>query len=147
EEKTIEQLNDLRLAVATARQRQENLEAQRQPMAARDTELVELMAARKGDIASYENKLTTQAHENRDAEVEIREQTARAAAADAKARQMAGKGAGGVGAVKKRKIELRELRGAQSELKKKRGKKQVRESQLKMKIENLAKNFYRRYQV
>src|SRR5262249_51982675 len=42
EEKTIEQLNDLRLAVATARQRQENLEAQRQPMAARDTELVEL---------------------------------------------------------------------------------------------------------
>ena len=147
EEKTIEQLNDLRLAIATARQRQESLEAQRQPMAARDTELVELMAARKADIASYENKLTTQAHENRDAEVEIREQTARAAAADAKARQMSGQRAERLAAVQKREIELRELRGAQSELQEKRGQQQVRESQLQMQIENLAENIYRRYQV
>ncbi|HZR78276.1 MAG TPA: chromosome segregation protein SMC, partial [Chthoniobacterales bacterium] len=43
EEKTIEELNDLRLAIATARQRLEGLEAQRQPMAARDTELLELI--------------------------------------------------------------------------------------------------------
>ena len=79
EEKTLEELNDLRLAIATARQRLESVEAQRQPMAARDQELLELIASRKADIASYESKLTSQAQENRDAEVAIKEQTARAA--------------------------------------------------------------------
>src|SRR5437660_4926991 len=75
EEKTLEELNDLRLAIATARQRLESLEAQRQPMSARDAELVELIAARKADIASYEGKLATQTQEDRDAEVAIKEQT------------------------------------------------------------------------
>src|SRR5439155_21609922 len=74
EEKTLEALNDLRLAIATARQRHESLEAQRQPMAARETELVDLIVARRADIASYESKLAAQAQESRDAEVAIEEQ-------------------------------------------------------------------------
>src|SRR5439155_878647 len=68
EEETLETLNDLRLAVATARQRHESLEAQRQPMAAREAELVELIATRRTDIASYESKLAAQTQENRDDE-------------------------------------------------------------------------------
>lgn len=147
EEKTVEQLNELRLAIATARQRHESLEAQRQPMAARDAELVELIAARKTDIGSYESKIAAQAQENRDAEVEIREQTARAAAADAKARQMSEQRAERLTAVQKREMELRELRGALSILQDKRGQQQVRESQLNMQIDNLAENISRRYQV
>jgi chromosome segregation protein len=147
EEKTVEQLNELRLAIATARQRQESLEAQRQPMAARDTELVELIGARKADITSYESKIGTQAQENRDAEVAIREQVAQAAAADAKARQMSLQRTERVAAVQKCETELRELRGTQSELQEKRGHQQVRESQLQMQIENLAENISRRYQI
>jgi chromosome segregation protein len=147
EEKTVEQLNELRLAIATARQRNESLEAQRQPMAARDAELVELIAAHKTDIGSYESKIAAQAQENRDAEVEIREQTARAAAADAKARQMSEQRAERLTAVQKREMELRELRGALSILQDKRGQHQVRESQLTMQIDNLAENISRRYQV
>jgi len=147
EEKTVEQLNELRLAIATARQRQESLEAQRQPMAARDTELVELIGARKADITSYESKIGTQAQENRDAEVAIREQVAQAAAADAKARQMSLQRTERVAAVQKCETELRELRGTQSELQEKRGHQQVRESQLQMHIENLAENISRRYQI
>src|SRR5207245_9155490 len=85
EEKTLEELNDLRLAIATARQRLESLEAQRQPMAARDAELVELIAARKADIASYEGKLASQTQETRDAEIAINEQTARPADEEAAA--------------------------------------------------------------
>src|SRR5438034_1373500 len=85
EEKTLEALNDLRLAIATARQRHESLEAQRQPMAARETELVDLIAARRADITSYESKLAAQAQESRDAEVAIEEQTALAADAEAAA--------------------------------------------------------------
>ena len=147
EEKTIEQLNDLRLAIATARQRLESLEEQRQPMATRDAELVELIAARKIDIDSYEKKLASQAQENRDAEVAIKEQTARAAEAEIKAAEISSQRAERVAAVQKREGELRSLRDSMSELQEKRGQQQVRESQLQMQIENLAENISRRYQV
>jgi chromosome segregation protein len=147
EEKTLETLNELRLAIATARQRHESLEAQRQPMAARDTELVELTAARRADIASYESKLASQAQENRDAEVVIKEQTARAAEAEEAASKISSQRAARVSAVEKRETELRGLRNSLSELLEKRGHQQVRESQLQMQIENLAENISRRYQV
>jgi chromosome segregation protein len=147
EEKTLESLNELRLAIATARQRHESLEAQRQPMAARDAELVELIAARGADIASYESKLATQAQENRDAEVAIKEQTARAAEAETAASKIWSQRAARVSAVEKRETELRGLRNSLSELQEKRGHQQVRESQLQMQIENLAENISRRYQV
>jgi len=147
EEKTLETLNDLRLAIATARQRHESLEAQRQPMAARETELVELISARRADIASYESKLAAQALESRDAEVAIKEQTARAAEAEAAANKISSQRAARVGAVQERETELRGLRNSLSELQEKRGHQQVRESQLQMQIENLAENISRRYQV
>jgi chromosome segregation protein len=147
EEKTLEQLNDLRLAIATARQRQEGLEAQRQPMAARDAELVELMAARKSDIASYESKIAAQAEENRDADVAIKDQTACAAEAETRAAEISSQRAERLSAVQKRESELRGLRDSLSVLQEKRGQQQVRESQLQMQIENLAENISRRYQI
>jgi len=147
EEKNIEQLNDLRLAIATARQRQESLEGQRQPMAARDAELVELIAARKNDITSYETKLATQAQENRDAEVAIKEQGARAAEAEAAANKIASERTARATAVQKCENEVRGLRDSLSESQEQRGHLQVRESQLQMQIENLAENVSRRYQI
>jgi chromosome segregation protein len=147
EEKTLEQLNDLRLAIATARQRQESLEGQRQPMAARDTELLELITARKTDIANYEDKLAAQAQENRDAEIAIKEQGARAAEAEVAASKISSQRAERVSAVQKRETELRTVRDSLSELLEKRGHHQVRESQLQMQIDNLAENISRRYQV
>jgi len=147
EEKTLETLSDLRLAIATARQRHESLEAQRQPMAARETELVELIAARRADIATYESKLAAQAQESRDAEVAIKEQTVRADEAEAAANKIWSQRAARVNAVQERETELRGLRNSLSELQEKRGHQQVRESQLQMQIENLAENISRRYQV
>ena len=147
EEKTLETLNDLRLAIATARQRHESLEAQRQPMAARETELVELIAARRADIASYESKLAAQAQESRDAEVAIKAQTAFAADAEAAANKIWSQRSTRLGAVQQRETELRAVRNSLSELQEKRGHQQVRESQLQMQIENLAENISRRYQV
>ncbi len=147
EEKTVEELNDLRLAIATARQRLESLEAQRQPMAARDTELLESIAARKADIASYESKVAAQAQETHDAETAIKEQTARAAEADAAAREISSQRTSRAGAVEQREADLRQLRNSLSELQEKRSHQQVRESQLQMQIENLAESITRRYQV
>jgi len=147
EEKTVEELNDLRLAIATARQRLENLEAQRQPMAARDAELSELIAARKADIASYESKVATQARETQDAEAAIEQQTVRATESEAAARQISSQRASRAGAVQQRETDLRALRNSLSELQEKRSHQQVRESQLQMQIENLAESITRRYQV
>ncbi len=147
EEKTLETLNDLRLAIATARQRHESLEAQRQPMAARETELVELISARGSDIASYESKLAAQTQENRDAEVAIKEQTVRAVEAEAAANKISSQRAARISAVQDREKDLRGFRNSLSELQEKRGHQQVRESQLQMQIENLAENISRRYQV
>jgi chromosome segregation protein len=147
EEKTLEELNDLRLAIATARQRRESLEAQRQPMAARDQELLELIAARKADIASYESKLSAQAQETRDAEVAIKEQTVRATDAEAAAKEIVSQRTSRAGAVEQRETDLRTLRNSLSELQEKRSHHQVRESQLQMQIENLAESINRRYQI
>ena len=147
EEKTLEDLNDLRLAIATARQRLESLEAQRQPMMARETELVELIAARRADIASYESKLAAQTQESRDAEVAIKEQTSRAAEAEAAANKISSQRAARANAVQERENSLRTLRNSLSESQEKRGHLQVRESQLQMQIDNLAESVSRRYQV
>jgi chromosome segregation protein len=147
EEKTLEELNDLRLAIATARQRLESLETQRQPMAARDTELVDLISSRKADIDNYESKLAAQAQESRDAEVAIKEQTKRAAEAEAAATKISSQRSARATAVQERENGLRTLRNSMSELQEKRGHLQVRESQLQMQIENLAESVSRRYQV
>src|SRR5439155_54191 len=120
EEKTLEALNDLRLAIATARQRHESLEAQRQPMAARETELVDLIAARRADITSYESKLAAQAQESRDADAAIEEQTALAADAEAAANKTWSQRSARLGAVQERETELRALRNSLSELQEKR---------------------------
>ena len=147
EDKTLEDLNDLRLAIATARQRLESLETQRQPMAARDAELVELVGSRKADIANYESKIAAQAQESRDADVAIKEQTTRAADAEAAATKISSQRAARANAVQEQENGLRTLRNSLSELQEKRGHLQVRESQLQMQIENLAESVSRRYQV
>src|SRR4029453_5839586 len=68
EEQLAENLNELRLGVATERQRHENLIAQREPLSARDAELTELITVRNADIAMYERKLAAQAEESRESE-------------------------------------------------------------------------------
>jgi chromosome segregation protein len=147
EEKTVESLNDLRLAIATARQRLENLEAQRQPMAARDTELSELVDSRNADISNYESKLATQTEENRHAESAISQQTALAAEKEAQALEISSQRSERLQVVQTRETELRKFRDSLSELQETRGHQQVRESQLQMQIDNLAETISRRYQV
>ena len=147
EAETIEQQNELRLVIATERQRHENFVAQRQPMAARDTELLELIALRQADIASYEAKLATQADESRTAEAAIKEQTARCAEAEANAKEIMDQRAARSAAVHQRETDLRELRNSSSELQEQRGQQQVHASQLEMQIDNLAERIERRYQI
>jgi len=145
EEELSEKLNELRLAIATERQRHENLIARREPMRARDAELVELVTVRRADIEMYEQKLTTQAQESRESEGLIKNHSAEREKAEANAVKIAEQRATRIAAISDRETELRTLRNSLGELQDRRSQQQVRESQLQMKIDNLAEHVSRSY--
>jgi len=59
-ERSVEQeLNDLRVQIATERQQQESLSRQRDPMAARIAELTELLSQRSRDIDQYVSRIAS----------------------------------------------------------------------------------------
>jgi chromosome segregation protein len=147
ESETAEKLNELRLAIATERQRHENLLTQRQAMAARVAELAEVITTRRTDISSYENKLAAQASESCESLAAIEEQTQRCREAEARGAAIAETRAARVSVIGERERALRHMRDSLSELQDERGNRQVRESQLQMQIANLAENISRRYQL
>ncbi|HEX3619253.1 MAG TPA: chromosome segregation protein SMC [Candidatus Udaeobacter sp.] len=147
EEQLTEKINQLRLAVATERQRHENLIAQREPMSARDAELVELISLREADIGMYEQKLAAQAEESRESEAAIQDQTRRREELEANAANVAEQRSTRVAAISGSETELRRLRDSLGELQDGRSQRQVRGSQLQMKIDNLAEHISRSYHI
>jgi len=147
EEELTENMNQLRLAVATERQRHENFIAQHEAMRTREAELVELMAVRKADIATYEAKLAAQAEESRESESLIKSQTLQREEAKANAVKIAEQRATRLSSISHCEAELRRLRDSLAELQHRRAQRQVRESQLQMKIDNLAEHISRSYQI
>ena len=147
EEELTEKINQLRLDEATQRQRHENLIAIREPISARDTELLELITVRNADIAIYEEKLATQARESRESEASVKSQTEQREEAEAQAAQIADQRAKRLAAISDCERDLRRLRDSIGELQDGRGRQQVRESQLQMKIDNLAEHISRSYRL
>ena len=147
EEETAEKLNELRLAVATERQRHESLVNHRQPMAAREAELADLVAARRGDIATYQNRLATQARESEEAEARILSQASQLEAAGEAVAALAEERGARLAAVNEQESQVRALRDSLNDLRDLRGKQEVRQTQLQLRIENLAEHVMRRYQI
>jgi chromosome segregation protein len=147
EEKAAEELNELRLAVATERQRHESLVNHRQPMAAREAELADLVAARRGDIATYQNRLALQAKESEDAEAKILSQTSQLELAGEAVAALAEERGARLAAVNEQESQVRALRDSLNDLRDLRGKQEVRQTQLQLRIENLAEHVMRRYQI
>jgi chromosome segregation protein len=147
EEELTERTNELRLGVATDRQRHENLIAQREPLSARDAELAEAIAVRKTDIATYDRKLNSQSEESRESETIITTHTAQRDEAKANVAKIAEKRATRLAAISEREGELRRVRDSLGELQDRRAQGQVRESQFQMKIDNLFEHISRSYQI
>ena len=147
EEETAEALQTLRLTVATEKQRHENLLGQRQPMAAREAELGELIDARRADIANYERRLELQTIESEQAETALQAQAAQLSAAEENVATISQERTGRLTAVNSLEAELRTVRNSLNELHDVRGKEQVRQTQLQLRIENLVEHVTRRYQV
>ena len=146
EEELAEKTNDLRLGVATDRQRHENLVAQREPLSARDAELAEIIAVRNADIAMYDRKLNSQAQESRESETLIKTHTAHREKAKADVAKITEERTIRLGAISERESELRRVRDSLTELQDNRAQGQVRESQFQMKIDNLLEHISRSYQ-
>ncbi len=142
-----EQLSELRLAVATERQRHEGLRTQRAPMTARQVELAEMIESRRSDIASYEARLEEQKRESAAAERAIEESNLALWAAESAVAEIATTRAARLAEVNNLEANLRTCRKSLSDLHEARGKEEVRQTQLQLKIENLAEHVMRRYQV
>jgi chromosome segregation protein len=147
EEEAAEKLNELRLAVATERQRHESLVQHRAPMAAREAELVDLIAARRADIATYEDRIARQSRESEEAEAQIAEYESDFQVAEQNAATLADQRTERLAVVTGKEGELRKLRDSLNDLRDGRGKEEVRQTQLQLRIENLVEHVMRRYQV
>ena len=142
-----EKINELRLAIATERQRQDSFAVQRAPMAAREVELAELIASREADISNYERKISNQAIESSDSEASIEQQKRRSKEAESAAAKIAEQRGGHLAHISECEGTLRQLRNSLSESHDHRGQLQVRESKLQMQIDNLTENVERRYHI
>jgi chromosome segregation protein len=140
-------LNELKIKVATERQRHSSLHHQRQPMEARLVELAELIEQRQQDIISYEQRANSMAAEN--AEIEsnlgrLREQVGEGESAVA---TLLEERAGIAASVEDLANALRILRHQLSEAHDQRSRHEVRKSQYEMKISAIAEHILKRYQI
>ncbi|PYK03907.1 MAG: chromosome segregation protein SMC [Verrucomicrobia bacterium] len=147
EDEASEQLNELRLTLATERQRYENLIAQRQPMTAREAELAEAITDRQAEIANFEKRLAAQSQESKSAEAAIEKQNAECAELKATIAALTDQRAEHSRAMNEMESNLRAIRNSLNELHDLRSKQQVRETQLQMQADNLAEHISHRYQV
>jgi chromosome segregation protein len=147
EEEAAEKLNELRLAVATERQRHESLVHHREPMAAREAELADLVAARRGDIATYQDRLARQARESEQADARIKEHGSELELAERNAATLAEQRSTRLAVVSEQETRLRALRDSLNDLRDSRGKEEVRQTQLQLRVENLVEHVTRRYQI
>ncbi|MEO7933534.1 MAG: chromosome segregation protein SMC [Chthoniobacterales bacterium] len=147
ENRLSETLSEARIRVATERQRAENLRRQRQPMAARLTELRELIAQRKNDIQAYRERTIT-------LEKEIEGITSRVATS----RDGLGSAEKVAGELQEERKELirvtgesetslREARKRLFQFQEERGQKEIRKTQIGLKLESIFEHIQRRYQM
>jgi chromosome segregation protein len=147
ENEAMEQLNELRLAVATERQRYEDLIARRQPMSAREAELAEAIGARQAEIANFEKRLTTQAEESRTSESAIEKQTGQRADLEGTVAALTEQRRERSTTMNEAESNLRTIRNSLNDLRDSRSKEQVRQAELQLKIENLIERASRQYQI
>jgi chromosome segregation protein len=138
-------LNEVRVAVATSRQQHENLASQRRPMDARVAELTDLADTRRREIASYSSRIAGLEAESDGLRGELERLAAERTAAEART----------TGAVAARddlrsqaesvETALRASRGQIVRIQEQKGALEVRSTQITMRMENLRTHISQRY--
>jgi len=138
-------LNELRIRVATERQRHTSLHHQRQPMAARLTELHDLISQRRRDIASYEERLEAATAESAEIATHLIALKENVGESTRQVEQLVIERTEIAAAAEQRENALRTLRHQLSEAHDERSRTEVRQAQLEMKINALSEHIEKRY--
>jgi chromosome segregation protein len=143
----IEDLNEIRVRVATERQQQENLNRQRGPMAARLAELAEFLEARRADIAGYEVRIGTLDSESGSLRESIAVWREESASLEAKIAELLSSRSEVHESAEGVEIALRSARQHLVYLQEQKGRLEVRIAQLEMRMENLRNHVSHRYHI
>jgi chromosome segregation protein len=147
EETLVDVLNELRIRVATERQRKENLQRQRQPMAMRLAELEDLIVNRRRDIANYTARIEQFANENATLRARIEELQREQAEAEAEVVKLLQNRGQQVEALEAVDLNLRQLRKQLSDCQETRGQHEVKMTQSHLRLEHIREHVAHRYHV
>ncbi len=146
ENSVVEDLNEIRVRVATERQQQENLNRQRGPMAARLAELAEILENRRNDISNYESRISALAAENASLAESMKEWQEEASTLEMRGAEILSMRAEVQENAQAVEIALRAARQQLVHLQEQKGKLEVRIAQMEMRMENLRNHVSHRYQ-
>ena len=141
------ELNELRIKVATERQRHTSLHHQRQPMEARLAEITELMVSRRHDILTYEQRAEGMLAENAEIEANLARLREEVGEGEAAVAALLEERAGVAAAVEELANTLRILRHQLSEAHDQRSRLEVKQAQVEMKLAALTEHIQKRYQL
>jgi chromosome segregation protein len=147
EEALTDVVNELRVRVATERQRKENLQRQRQPMAARLGEFQDLIAGRRRDIANYSARIELLSNDNAELYTRIEQLQFDQAIAEGEVGALVQDRARRAAALEAVDLNLRHLRKQLSDCQEARGQQEVMSTQLNLRLENIREHVARRYHV
>ncbi len=140
-------LNDLKIKVATERQRHSSLHHQRQPMEARIAELSELIDQRQRDVQSYEDRGGALEAERGEIEANMERLRASIGEANEHVAAVQEERKTVVAAAEEMADRMRHLRRDQSHCMEQRGAIEVRSTQLELKAGAIDDHIQKRYQV
>ncbi len=146
ENAAVEDLNEIRVRVATERQQQENLNRQRGPMAARLAELAELLEVRRADIANYETRIQTLDAESLQLQDSMGVWQEEMVTHETKISEVMAVRSETQSSAEAVDIALRAARQQMVQLQEKKGRLEVRIAQVEMRMENLRTHVSHRYQ-
>lgn len=141
------ELNDLKIKVATERQRHSSLHHQRQPMEARIEELRGLIDERRRDIASYDDRAAALHAENAEIEANMERLRASVGEAEEAVNRLQEERRAFVSGAEEVAERLRMLRREQSVCVEQRGALEVRVTQLELKANAISDHILKRYNI
>ncbi len=147
EAEVVSELNELRVRVATERQRHSSLHHQRQPMEARLAELRDNLDQRERDIQDYEGRIATTLSETEEIESNLGGLRGRVDESESEVSKLLAERSSMASQVEEEANELRTRRSALSGIHEQRSKLEVRVSQVSMKADALEEHIRRRYQI
>jgi chromosome segregation protein len=146
ENAAVEDLNEIRVRVATERQQQENLNRQRGPMAARLAELAELLEVRRADIVNYETRIQTLESESLGLQDSMAVWQEEMGTHEVRIAELMAARSETQSSAEAVDTALRAARLQLSQLQEKKGRLEVRVAQVEMRMENLRNHVSQRYQ-